>query len=69
MLWATHLIDEVFDGDDVIVLHKGEVVAQGIGGRGQPGAGASTIADSFDRLTGGSANEPHPLRPLFPTAY
>src|ERR1700748_843250 len=28
-LWATHLIDEVADDDDVIVLHQGRVLAHG----------------------------------------
>ena len=29
MLWATHLIDEVAPSDDVVVLHKGRVLAHG----------------------------------------
>jgi ABC-2 type transport system ATP-binding protein len=29
LLWATHLIDEVAPGDDVVVLHKGRVLAKG----------------------------------------
>ena len=29
MLWATHLIDEIGAGDDLVVLHKGRVLAQG----------------------------------------
>src|SRR4030081_1768990 len=29
VLWATHLIDEVADEDDVIVLHQGRVLAHG----------------------------------------
>jgi len=29
VLWATHLIDEVAPGDDIVVLHKGRVLAQG----------------------------------------
>ena len=28
-LWATHLIDEVGEGARVVVLHKGEVLADG----------------------------------------
>jgi ABC-2 type transport system ATP-binding protein len=31
VLWATHLIDEVGDGARVVVLHKGEVLAEGAG--------------------------------------
>jgi ABC-2 type transport system ATP-binding protein len=29
-LWATHLVDEVRPGDDLVVLHKGRVLARGI---------------------------------------
>ena len=29
VLWATHLIDEIADGDSLIVLHKGQVKAKG----------------------------------------
>jgi ABC-2 type transport system ATP-binding protein len=29
VLWATHLIDEVAPRDDIVVLHKGRVLAQG----------------------------------------
>src|ERR1700744_3537104 len=29
VLWATHLIDEARAGDDVVVLHKGSVLARG----------------------------------------
>jgi ABC-2 type transport system ATP-binding protein len=29
VLWATHLIDEVADDDDVIVLHQGRILAHG----------------------------------------
>ncbi|MGR3379346.1 ABC transporter ATP-binding protein [Salipiger abyssi] len=27
VFWATHLVDEIGDGDDVVVLHRGEVLA------------------------------------------
>ena len=27
VLWATHLVDEIAEGDDVVVLHKGRVLA------------------------------------------
>lgn len=30
VLWATHLIDEVYDSDQLIVLHHGKVLADGI---------------------------------------
>ncbi len=48
VLWATHLTDEVRDGDQVVVLHKGRVIAQGDAGtlrNGQP------LRDVFLRLT------------------
>lgn len=30
VLWATHLVDEVRPGDDLIVLHRGEVLIHGL---------------------------------------
>jgi ABC-2 type transport system ATP-binding protein len=32
VLWTTHLIDEVDPGDDLIILHRGRVLAKGIAG-------------------------------------
>ena len=29
LLWATHLIDEVSDTDQVLVLHRGQLIADG----------------------------------------
>ena len=29
VLWATHLTDEVFDSDDLVVLHRGRILAKG----------------------------------------
>ncbi|MEM7222836.1 MAG: ABC transporter ATP-binding protein [Pseudomonadota bacterium] len=51
LLWATHLIDEVAPGNQVVVLHKGQV--RGIGERDALVAqtGASDLADAFHRLT------------------
>ncbi len=54
VLWATHLIDEVFDEDHVIVLHKGRIVAQGSVEEVNRAAGGETIAESFNILTAGS---------------
>jgi len=50
-LWATHLIDEVSAGDDVIVLHHGRVLARGPVARVCEDAGASDIREAFARLT------------------
>jgi ABC-2 type transport system ATP-binding protein len=52
VLWATHLIDEANAGDDVVVLHKGRVLAGGTvaGVIGQ--TGATDLRAAFNRLTG-----------------
>lgn len=52
VVWATHLIDEVADGDTVIVLHRGKVLAQGIASDLAEAAGAGDIGAAFACLTG-----------------
>src|SRR6201987_4908713 len=54
VLWATHLIDEVADDDDVIVLHQGRVLAHGSVPRVLDAAGAKDIRAAFTRLTQGT---------------
>ena len=51
VLWATHLIDEAADDDDVIVLHHGRILAQGPVSRVVGAAGVSDIGAAFTRLT------------------
>lgn len=51
-LWATHLIDEVNAGDQVVVLHQGRVLAHGDAADVTQSAGAATIRDAFNKLTG-----------------
>jgi len=51
VLWATHLIDEISAGDDVIVLHHGRVLARGPVARVVSDSGASDIREAFARLT------------------
>jgi ABC-2 type transport system ATP-binding protein len=51
VLWATHLIDEVSAGDDVIVLHHGHVLARGPVARVVSDSGATDIRGAFARLT------------------
>jgi len=51
VLWATHLIDEVADNDDVIVLHQGRVLAHGAASRVVAAADAGDIRAAFTRLT------------------
>jgi ABC-2 type transport system ATP-binding protein len=52
VLWATHLTDEVRPGDDVLILHRGRLIAQG---RAAGIAGKDGLAAAFARLTGGAA--------------
>ncbi len=57
VLWTTHLIDEVRDGDDVVVLHKGKVLAAGPLGDVVAAAGAADIGQAFATLTGARAED------------
>jgi ABC-2 type transport system ATP-binding protein len=52
VLWATHLIDEAAAGDDVVVLHKGSVLADGVIGDVVGRTGGADLRDAFTRLTG-----------------
>ena len=52
VLWATHLIDEASAGDDVVVLHKGSVLAHGGLGEVVGKSGGADLRDAFNRLTG-----------------
>jgi ABC-2 type transport system ATP-binding protein len=54
VLWATHLIDEVSDADDVIVLHQGRILAHGSVSRIMEAADAQEIRTAFTRLTQGA---------------
>jgi ABC-2 type transport system ATP-binding protein len=51
VLWATHLIDEVAESDDVIVLHQGRVLAHGPTAQVVAEAGAQDIRGAFTKLT------------------
>jgi ABC-2 type transport system ATP-binding protein len=57
VLWATHLIDEVADDDDVIVLHRGRVLAHGQVSRVVEAECAGDIGAAFTRLTQGAETE------------
>jgi ABC-2 type transport system ATP-binding protein len=52
VFWATHLIDEVDAGDDVVVLHKGSLLANGRVAEIVRAAGTTTIREAFTKLTG-----------------
>ena len=53
VLWATHLIDEISDDDNVMILHEGRVLADGSLADVLKKAKAEDIAGTFDALTGG----------------
>jgi ABC-2 type transport system ATP-binding protein len=52
VLWATHLIDEIEDGDDVVVLHQGRVLEAGPAQDVIAAAGAANLGAAFAKLTG-----------------
>ena len=52
VLWATHLIDEVREEDQVIILHHGRVVGLDTASDLLRKTGAGSIQDAFARLTG-----------------
>jgi ABC-2 type transport system ATP-binding protein len=63
VLWATHLIDEAGAGDDVVVLHKGSVLAHGAVGDVVGRTGGADLRDAFNRLTGiADQDEPEAAR-------
>lgn len=51
VVWATHLIDEVDDNDDLVLLHQGKVVANGCVSSIVASTGATNIGQSFALLT------------------
>ncbi|MDI3326639.1 ABC transporter ATP-binding protein [Pontibacterium granulatum] len=53
VLWATHLIEEVQPDDKVLLLHKGELKAQGQGSAICAAHGHESLIDLFHHLTAG----------------
>jgi ABC-2 type transport system ATP-binding protein len=49
VLWATHLFDEIAPGDEVVVLHRGRVLAAG---RAGDLAGDAGLEERFLAMTG-----------------
>jgi ABC-2 type transport system ATP-binding protein len=56
-LWATHLIDEVAQGDDVIVLHQGRLLAHGAVPTVVADQNAPDIRTAFTTLIQNTADE------------
>ncbi len=52
VLWTTHLIDEVADNDQVVILHRGRVLETGRAADIVGHYGAADIGDAFSRITG-----------------
>jgi ABC-2 type transport system ATP-binding protein len=57
VLWATHLIDEADERSQVIVLHRGKVLAKGPVPDVVAAAGETSLRGTFDRLTGSAGGE------------
>lgn len=51
VLWATHLVDEIADDDDLIVLHQGRVLAHAPVTQVIAQAGAQDARTAFARMT------------------
>ncbi len=56
VLWATHLIDEIWPEDQVVVLHKGRIGAKGPVDAVVDAAGCESIGDAFGKLIAGAGN-------------
>jgi ABC-2 type transport system ATP-binding protein len=52
VLWTTHLIDEIADDDQVIILHHGKVLANGRAAELVAANGAADIGAAFAKVTG-----------------
>lgn len=52
VLWATHLVDEAESADRVLVLHQGQLLAQGSPATLVDIAGTATLAEAFLHMTG-----------------
>ncbi len=57
VLWTTHLVDEIRPDDQVVVLHKGRVLANDRADAIIAAASADSIGTAFSRLTGGAGEE------------
>src|SRR6202023_1320119 len=51
VLWATHLVDEIADTDDLIVLHQGRMLAHGPVPDLLAQTGEHSVRAAFTRLT------------------
>jgi ABC-2 type transport system ATP-binding protein len=52
VLWTTHLIDEIADDDQVVILHQGKVLANGRAADIVASQGAADIGEAFSMIAG-----------------
>ncbi len=50
VLWATHLIDEVYPDDRVVVIHKGRILADGSVAEVNQNNSSANLTQTFHRL-------------------
>jgi ABC-2 type transport system ATP-binding protein len=55
VLWATHIIEEIHPGDRVVVLHKGQVRAEGTYESVVAQAGTADLSGAFLKIVGNEA--------------
>jgi ABC-2 type transport system ATP-binding protein len=66
VLWATHLVDEVWPEDDLVILHEGRVRELGPVSEVLARCGAPDVFSAFTRLTqsgGGPSDQGEADRP------
>ncbi|MOA67085.1 hypothetical protein D3C78_1940990 [compost metagenome] len=51
MLWTTHLLDEVQGSDELLILNRGQLIAQGRADQLSAEHGQGSLAATFSRLT------------------
>ena len=51
VLWTTHLIDEIWAGDRVVLIHKGKVRAEGTIEQVLSATGETSLGDAYRHLT------------------
>jgi len=55
VLWASHLIDEIYPSDHLIILHQGSIRAKGKVDEVLAATHSECIDDAFHKLTGGAS--------------
>ena len=58
VLWASHLVDEAEAADRVLVLHRGELLAEGAPAALVQASGRASLAEAFLDMTGAGAAAP-----------